>query len=165
MSLRECNCVRRARGGKRVFKDCPPPNKLWVAALAENASGSDLGRRPEAWISWQSGSPEFTLIRRVSQSAALFPPDLFPMPEQQPDSDLFLFSDDTLRRQLQTADEHLGYKILRFYVDERGGIARDITDRTATFYFLPSGGTLRDSDFNLVAYKARFDLYKGMGRA
>ncbi len=86
------------------------------------------------------------------------------MPNQQPDTDLHLFSDDNLKRQLQTADEHLGYKILRFYVDERGVISRDVTDTTSTFYFLPSGGTLRDSDFNLVAYKARFDLYKGMGR-
>ncbi len=86
-------------------------------------------------------------------------------PQNTPeDRDLFLLSDDNIRQQLADADEHLGYKVLRFYVDDHGIISKKATAQTALFYFLTSGGTLRDSDFNLVAYKARFDIYKGKGR-
>jgi hypothetical protein len=81
-----------------------------------------------------------------------------------PASDLHTFSDDNLRAQLQSAPLHLGYHIVRFYVDAAGVISKIPTDRTEVFYLSPSGGTLRDKEMNIVIYSARYDLYKNIGR-
>ena len=78
--------------------------------------------------------------------------------------DLYVYSPQHLLEQAEEAEEHLGYRSLTFYVDEQGMLAKDVTDRTATFYYSPSGGTLRDADLNIVLYSAKFDLYKGYGR-
>ena len=79
--------------------------------------------------------------------------------------DLYVYSPENLLEQAKTADEHLGYKILTFYVNQDGTLARAATDHTSTFFLSPSGGTLRDRDLNIVVYSAKFDLYKGYGRA
>ncbi|TAE26615.1 MAG: hypothetical protein EAZ92_10655 [Candidatus Kapaibacterium sp.] len=79
--------------------------------------------------------------------------------------DIYLFSEEMLRKQLETADEKLGYKIVHFYVDEHGVLSKTPTNATEVFYLSPSGGTLRDKSFNLVTYSARYDMYKGLGRA
>jgi hypothetical protein len=79
--------------------------------------------------------------------------------------DIYLFSEETLRKQLETAEEKLGYQLVHFYVDEFGVLSKTPTEQTALFYLSPSGGTLRDKDFNLVTYSARYDMYKGLGRA
>jgi hypothetical protein len=81
-----------------------------------------------------------------------------------PNLDVHLFSEETLRKQLETAEEKLGYKIVHFYVDEHGILSKTLTDHTEVFYLSPSGGTLRDKSFNLVTYSARYDMYKGLGR-
>jgi hypothetical protein len=78
--------------------------------------------------------------------------------------DLHTFSDDHLRAQLESAPLHLGYKIVRFYVDAAGVISKVPTDHTAVFYLSPSGGTLRDSEMNIVMYSARYDLYKNIAK-
>lgn len=78
--------------------------------------------------------------------------------------DLYLYSPENLLAQAAGAEEHLGYKILRFYVDDVGILAKTETARCATFYLSPSGGTLRDENLNIVLYSAKFDLYKGFGR-
>lgn len=80
-------------------------------------------------------------------------------------TDIYVFSEANLLEQAQQAEEKLGYKILRFYIDERGLLAKQPTDNTSTFYLSPSGGTLRDSNMNLVLYSARYDKYKGYGKA
>lgn len=79
--------------------------------------------------------------------------------------DLHVFTPENLLAQAATADEHLGYKILSFYVDEAGILSKAVTAHRATFYLSPSGGTLRDEHLNIVLYSAKFDLYKGFGRA
>ncbi len=79
--------------------------------------------------------------------------------------DIHLFSEEMLRKQLETADEKLGYKIVHFYVDEHGVLSKTPSTTTEVFYLSPSGGTLRDKSFNLVTYSARYDMYKGLGRA
>ena len=79
-------------------------------------------------------------------------------------ADIHLFSEETLRKQIETAETKLGYKLVQFYVDEHGVLSKTITGTTAPFYLSPSGGTLRDSNFNLVTYSARYDMYKGLGR-
>ena len=79
--------------------------------------------------------------------------------------DLHLYTPDNLLTQAAAAQEHLGYKIVTFYVDESGVLSKVPTGHTATFYLSPSGGTLRDSHLNIVLYSAKFDMYKGFGRA
>lgn len=74
--------------------------------------------------------------------------------------DLLLFRDEHILTQLRTAPYTLGYYTLRFYVD-RGKPVNRITDTIGEFYLYPSGGTLRDSAFNIVFYDSRFDTYRG----
>jgi len=78
--------------------------------------------------------------------------------------DPLLYSPETLLQQAATAQEHLGYKIIQFYVDQRGLLSSVPTDESAVFYYSPSGGTLRDGHLNIVLYSAKFDMYKGLGR-
>jgi hypothetical protein len=80
-------------------------------------------------------------------------------------NDLHVYTPENLLEQAAKAEDRLGYRILRFYVDEHGMLAKVPTDQTALFYYSPSGGTLRDGDLNIVLYSAKFDLYKGFGRA
>ncbi|MCS7000741.1 MAG: hypothetical protein RML15_05575 [Bacteroidota bacterium] len=80
------------------------------------------------------------------------------------DADIFVYSPENLFRQIETAPFELGYYTVRFYVDQHGRLARKPTDRIATFYYSPSGGTLRDENLNIVLYSARLDRYKGYGR-
>lgn len=79
-------------------------------------------------------------------------------------NDVHLFSEETLRKQLETAETKLGYNLVRFYVDEHGVLSKTKTTHIEQFYLSPSGGTLRDKNFNLVTYSARYDMYKGLGR-
>lgn len=78
--------------------------------------------------------------------------------------DVYLFSEETLRKQLETAETKLGYKLVHFYVDEHGIMSKTATVQVEQFYLSPSGGTLRDKNFNLVTYSARYDMYKGLGK-
>lgn len=80
------------------------------------------------------------------------------MSEQQ-DTTL-LFKDENIFLQLETALFTLGYYTLRFY-SERGKPVNKVTDTIAEFYLYPSGGTLRDSNFNIIFYDSRFDTYRG----
>jgi hypothetical protein len=74
--------------------------------------------------------------------------------------DMHLFNDENLLEQLNTAPYTLGYYTLRFYTDGGKPVNR-VTDTVSDFYLYPSGGTLRDSSFNLVFYDSRFDTYRG----
>jgi hypothetical protein len=78
--------------------------------------------------------------------------------------DLLLYSPEHVLEQSQHASEHLGYKILQFYIEVDGTLAKAPTLRTAIFYLSPSGGTLRDEELNIVLYSAKYDLYKGIGK-
>lgn len=78
--------------------------------------------------------------------------------------DLYVYTPENLLAQAEAAEEHLGYRTLTFYTDAEGMLAKEPTDRIATFYYSPSGGTLRDADLNIVLYSAKFDIYKGLGR-
>ena len=82
-----------------------------------------------------------------------------------PSEDMYIYSPEHVHAQAAVAEEHLGYKILKFYVDDRGQLAKGPTAQQRTFYLSPSGGTLRDEDLNIIVYSAKFDLYKGFGRA
>ena len=75
-------------------------------------------------------------------------------------NDPYLFNDDNILAQLQSAPFTLGYYTLRFYV-ENGKPVNKTSDTISEFYLYPSGGTLRDKDFNIVFYDSRFDTYRG----
>lgn len=78
--------------------------------------------------------------------------------------DLHIYTPEHLLAQAQGAPEQLGYRLLRFYVDDQGQLAKEPTPTLATFFYSPSGGTLRDAELSIVLYSAKFDLYKGYGR-
>jgi hypothetical protein len=74
--------------------------------------------------------------------------------------DLRLFSHENLLEQLKTAEYRNGYYVLEFYSEQRKPSAKP-TDTVEPFYLYPSGGTLRDSHFQLVFYDSRYDTYRG----
>ena len=74
--------------------------------------------------------------------------------------DLFLFSESHLHEQLKTAPFTQGFYTVHFYT-EKGMLAKRKTETLSEFYLYPSGGTLRDSNFNLVFYDSQFDTYRG----
>ena len=75
-------------------------------------------------------------------------------------NNFFLFKDENILAQLQTAPFTLGYYTLKFYT-ENGKPVNKLTETVSEFYLYPSGGTLRDSTFNIVFYDSRFDTYRG----
>ncbi len=74
--------------------------------------------------------------------------------------DLHLFTHENLLEQLATAPFGLGAYTLRFYA-EKGKPVNRVTAVLSDFFLYPSGGTLRDSEFNLVFYDSRYDTYRG----
>ena len=74
--------------------------------------------------------------------------------------DLHIFSEANIHRQLQTAPFTQGFYTLTFYT-EAGKPANHPTETLSEYYLYPSGGTLRDSSFNLVFYDSQFDTYRG----
>jgi hypothetical protein len=82
---------------------------------------------------------------------------------EQPD-ELFLFSPETLLRQIELTPLRLGYHEVRFYVTDDGLLSKTPTETIGKFYLSPSGGTLRDENMNIVLYSAKYDKFKGLGR-
>lgn len=74
--------------------------------------------------------------------------------------DNYLFNDENIFEQLKSTPYTLGYYALRFYTQDGKPVNR-VTDTVSEFYLYPSGGTLRDSTFNIVFYDSRFDTYRG----
>jgi hypothetical protein len=74
--------------------------------------------------------------------------------------DIFCFNDENIFDQLKTAPYTLGYYTLKFYTED-GKPVNKVTETISEFYLYPSGGTLRDSNFNIVFYDSRFDTYRG----
>ncbi len=74
--------------------------------------------------------------------------------------DVLLFNEENILEQLKTAHFQLGYYTLSFYSRNRRPVNK-VTDSVSEFYLYPSGGTVRDSDFNIVFYSSRFDTYRG----
>jgi hypothetical protein len=76
------------------------------------------------------------------------------------EQDLRVFSHENLLAQLQTAEHKNGYYVLEFYA-ANGKPSKEPTDTIEKFYLYPSGGTLRDSAFQLILYDSRYDTYRG----
>jgi hypothetical protein len=75
-------------------------------------------------------------------------------------ADVYGFTEENIIRQLETAPFTLGFYTLRFYAEE-GRPVNKVTGSIEDFYLYPSGGTVRDSKFNIVLYDSRFDTYRG----
>lgn len=75
--------------------------------------------------------------------------------------DLKVFSHQNVLQQLETAEFKNGYFVLNFYAQGNGKPSSQRTERTAVFYLYPSGGTLRDENFQLLFYDSRYDTYRG----
>jgi hypothetical protein len=75
-------------------------------------------------------------------------------------ADVHCFTEENVVRQLETAPFTLGFYTLRFYAEE-GRPVNKVTGTIEAFYLYPSGGTLRDSKFNIIQYDSRFDTYRG----
>lgn len=74
--------------------------------------------------------------------------------------DLLFYNDENLAEQLTAAPYSLGFYTLRFYTEQGKPVNRK-TDTVEDFYLYPSGGTLRDSSFNIIVYDSRYDTYRG----
>ncbi|MFA6438426.1 MAG: hypothetical protein WCX28_03900 [Bacteriovoracaceae bacterium] len=75
-------------------------------------------------------------------------------------NDLYIFNEAHLHEQLKTAPFTKGFYTVYFYTKD-GQFAKAKTEHLSEFYLYPSGGTLRDSTFNLVFYDSQFDTYRG----
>lgn len=75
-------------------------------------------------------------------------------------ADINIFSEENLLAQLNTAEYKLGFYRVRFYT-LNGKLAETETGEISEFFLYPSGGALRDKDFNIVFYSSKFDIYRG----
>ena len=75
-------------------------------------------------------------------------------------NDFLLFSEENILKQIETTDYTLGFYKIQFY-SANGLPSAEKTGTITDFYVYPSGGTLRDENFNIVFYSTRFDIYKG----
>jgi hypothetical protein len=82
------------------------------------------------------------------------------MGDNKPPEDIHILTYENLLKQIETAPYELGYYKVRFYTDS-GRPSKEPTDSIDEFFLYPSGGTLRDKDFNIVMYDSRFDTYRG----
>jgi len=74
--------------------------------------------------------------------------------------DFFKFSEENLLKQIENGKYELGFYRIKFFT--RDGMFSEInTDELSEFYLYPSGGTLRDKNFNIVFYSSKFDTYRG----
>ncbi len=76
------------------------------------------------------------------------------------ESDLRLFSHDHILEQLKSAEYRNGYFVLEFYAENHKPSSKP-TAVVEQFFLYPSGGTLRDSSFQLIFYDSRYDTYRG----
>ena len=77
--------------------------------------------------------------------------------------DIYCYSVENVRAQAKDAPLELGYYTVRFYT-EGGRPARSKTDSIETYYYYPSGGTIRDRDLNIVFYEPKLDTYHTSSR-
>jgi hypothetical protein len=74
--------------------------------------------------------------------------------------DLLIFTEANLHSQLTSAPFTQGFYTVKFYTENGKPVSKK-TETISDFYLYPSGGTLRDNNFNLVFYDSQFDTYRG----
>ena len=74
--------------------------------------------------------------------------------------DLRLFNHENVLAQIEAAEFVNGYYVLEFCAAQHKPSAVP-TSTIEKFYLYPSGGTLRDCNFQLLFYDSRYDTYRG----
>jgi hypothetical protein len=81
------------------------------------------------------------------------------MPDRENGADDFRrYSVENVLRQIPGTEAELGVYAVRFFA-ENGRPSRVPTGTVETFYYYPSGGTIRDAHRNIVFYEPRLDAY------
>jgi hypothetical protein len=70
------------------------------------------------------------------------------------------FSEENMLAQITQGSYELGFYKVHFYSKD-GLPSTEETETVSEFYLYPSGGALRDKNFNIVFYSAKFDTYRG----
>ncbi|MCZ7554831.1 MAG: hypothetical protein M5R41_00330 [Bacteroidia bacterium] len=70
----------------------------------------------------------------------------------------YCYSPENVLRQIEGREAVLGVFELRFY-SSGGRPAKEMTECVETFYYYPSGGTIRDASLNILLYEPRLDIY------
>ena len=73
---------------------------------------------------------------------------------------LYKFSEENLLEQINNGKYELGFYRVKFFT-KNGSLSEKESKDVSEFYLYPSGGTLRDKDFNIVFYSSKFDTYRG----
>ncbi len=74
--------------------------------------------------------------------------------------DIYIYNEENLVRQLESSAYELGFYRVKFYTNN-GLPSETPTDQIDDFFLYPSGGTLRDKNFNIIFYSTKFDTYRG----
>ena len=72
--------------------------------------------------------------------------------------DIHLYTIENILRQAEAADGVHGCYPIRLYAVD-GRPSRNASGIVETFYYYPSGGTIRDSELNILFYEPRLDRY------
>jgi hypothetical protein len=77
--------------------------------------------------------------------------------------EMYCYSSENVLRQIAGTEATMGAYELRFY-SVNGRPSRVVTDIVETFYYYPSGGTIRDASLNILLYEPRLDKYHASKR-
>ncbi|GAB1348817.1 hypothetical protein MASR1M107_10300 [Ignavibacteriales bacterium] len=71
-----------------------------------------------------------------------------------------IFSEENFLIQLTNSEYEAGFYRLQFFT-LNGRPSTVETDMVETYFYYPSGGTIRDKYFNIIEYIPKFDTYRG----
>lgn len=74
--------------------------------------------------------------------------------------EIYKFSEENLLKQIESGKYELGFYRVKFFT-KKGFLSEIPSEDVSEFYLYPSGGTLRDKNFNIVFYSSKFDTYRG----
>jgi hypothetical protein len=77
--------------------------------------------------------------------------------------DIYLYTIENILRQAEVADGVRGCYPIRLYSAD-GRPSREATETVETFYYYPSGGTIRDRELNILFYEPKLDRYHTTNR-
>jgi hypothetical protein len=75
-------------------------------------------------------------------------------------NEIFIFSESNFLAQLSVSKYENGLYKMKFY-SEVGRPSSKVTKLVEEYLYYPSGGTIRDTSFNIIEYFPKFDTYRG----
>lgn len=76
------------------------------------------------------------------------------------ENSIYTYSEENLLTQIENGNYELGFYRVKFFT-KNGLPSEKDSEEVSEFYLYPSGGTLRDENFNIVFYSSKFDTYRG----